>query len=118
MGQVDRLSQFRSHLKDWGFDNPNPTDNEIFFHPCFQKAEPSLCRYMRCGKTKVDNDNISDSNDRKNEGLMTNTKALVSTNNAKVLDDRSLMNGSSISTATVSAANATSSNAAMNTSTN
>lgn len=59
----DRLTEFRSHLKDWGFDNPNSMDNNVFFHPCFSKGDPSLCRYMRC------------SGNTKNEVSMTNTSA-------------------------------------------
>ena len=56
---VSTLIQFRSQLADWGFDNPNPKDNnETFFHPCFQKSDPSLCHYMRCGR-KVNNNSIN-----------------------------------------------------------
>ena len=56
---VTTLIQFRSQLADWGFDNPNPKDNnETFFHPCFQKSDPSLCHYMRCGR-KVNNNSIN-----------------------------------------------------------
>ena len=76
---VSTLIQFRSQLADWGFDNPNPKDNnETFFHPCFQKSDPSLCHYMRCGR-KVNNNSINNNkaednnNNRKEESTSTIT---------------------------------------------
>jgi len=97
-GKGDRLNQFLSHLKDWGFDNPNPMDSEIFFHPCFQKGDPSLCHYMRCGKTKVEN-----TNKNRKEELMTNKHEVVNAKNAltQVRDNRLLINRTPASTATV-----------------
>jgi len=105
-GKGDRLTQFRSHLKGWGFDNPNPMDSEIFFHPCFQKGDPSLCHYMRCGKTKVEhiNNNINNIiNKNRKEELMTSTHKVVNEKNVQtqVRDNTLLMNRTPASTVTV-----------------
>ena len=75
---VSTLIQFRSQLADWGFDNPNPKDNnETFFHPCFQKSDPSLCHYMRCGR-KVNNNSINknkaEDNNNNNNSYNSNRK--------------------------------------------
>jgi hypothetical protein len=75
---VTTLIQFRSQLADWGFDNPNPKDNnETFFHPCFQKSDPSLCHYMRCGR-KVNNNSINNNkaedNNNNNNSCNSNRK--------------------------------------------
>jgi len=43
------FAKFRSQLDDWGFDN---VDGGSFFHPCFQKGKPTMCRFMRCGRTE------------------------------------------------------------------
>jgi len=101
-GKGDRLTQFRSHLKGWGFDNPNPMDSEIFFHPCFQKGDPSLCHYMRCGKTKVEHVNNIVNKNRKEE-LMTSKHKVVNEKNVQtqVRDNTLLMNRTPASTATV-----------------
>ena len=50
-GIVRRLTQFRSDLKDWGFeDSVDGNFVETFTHHCFQKGQANLCRYMRCGR--------------------------------------------------------------------
>jgi hypothetical protein len=67
------LIQFCSQLTDWGFDNPNPMDNETFFHPCFQKSDPSLCHYMRCGKVN-NNNNKAEYNNNNNNSYNSNRK--------------------------------------------
>jgi hypothetical protein len=46
---------FRLQLTDWGFDdttsNTAKNDHTVsFFHPCFQKGNASMCRFMRCGR--------------------------------------------------------------------
>ncbi len=50
-GIASRLTQFRSELKAWGFeDSVDGNFVETFTHHCFQKGQASLCRYMRCGR--------------------------------------------------------------------
>ena len=75
---VSTLIQFRSQLADWGFDNPNPKDNnETFFHPCFQKSDPSLCHYMRCGR-KVNNNSINNNNKAEDNRKVESTSTITS----------------------------------------
>jgi hypothetical protein len=71
IGANNGNNQFRSILTDWGFDNPNLMDREIFFHPCFQKSDPSLCHYMRCGKTIKNNKAEDNNSNRKEESTST-----------------------------------------------
>jgi hypothetical protein len=42
------FAKFRSQLDDWGFDHI--AESGAFFHPCFQKGQASMCRFMRCGR--------------------------------------------------------------------
>jgi hypothetical protein len=51
-GIASRLTQFRSDLKDWGFEDAvdGNSMSETFTHHCFQKGQSNLCRYMRCGR--------------------------------------------------------------------
>jgi len=51
-GIASRLTQFRSDLKDWGFEDTVDSNqiSETFTHHCFQKGQANLCRYMRCGR--------------------------------------------------------------------
>jgi hypothetical protein len=51
-GIASRLTQFRSDLKDWGFEDAVDGNRmgETFTHHCFQKGQSNLCRYMRCGR--------------------------------------------------------------------
>ena len=51
-GIASRLTQFRSDLKDWGFEDAVDGNGmgETFTHHCFQKGQANLCRYMRCGR--------------------------------------------------------------------
>jgi hypothetical protein len=51
-GIASRLTQFRSDLIDWGFEDVVDGNRmgETFTHHCFQKGQPNLCRYMRCGR--------------------------------------------------------------------
>jgi len=51
-GIASRLTQFRSDLKDWGFEDAVDRNGmgETFTHHCFQKGQANLCRYMRCGR--------------------------------------------------------------------
>eukprot|EP00537_Pseudo-nitzschia_pungens_P012759 CAMPEP_0172392632 /NCGR_PEP_ID=MMETSP1061-20121228/8704_1 /TAXON_ID=37318 /ORGANISM="Pseudo-nitzschia pungens, Strain cf. pungens" /LENGTH=952 /DNA_ID=CAMNT_0013123505 /DNA_START=276 /DNA_END=3134 /DNA_ORIENTATION=+ len=51
-GIASRFTQFRSDLKDWGFEDAVDGNRmgETFTHHCFQRGQPNLCRYMRCGR--------------------------------------------------------------------
>jgi hypothetical protein len=40
--------EFCARLDDWGF----VFEQESFFHPCFVRGEPTLCRHMRCGQRR------------------------------------------------------------------
>ena len=55
-GIASRLTQFRSDLKDWGFEDAVDGNRmgETFTHHCFQKGQSSLCRYMRNGRRKTE----------------------------------------------------------------
>lgn len=55
-GIASRLTQFRSDLKDWGFEDAVDGNGmgETFTHHCFQKGQSNLCRYMRCGRKAVE----------------------------------------------------------------
>jgi len=55
-GIASRLTQFRSDLKDWGFEDVVDGNRmgESFTHHCFQKGQANLCRYMRCGRKSVE----------------------------------------------------------------
>lgn len=55
-GIASRLTQFRSDLKDWGFEDAVDGNGmgETFIHHCFQKGQSNLCRYMRCGRKAVE----------------------------------------------------------------
>lgn len=55
-GIASRLTQFRSDLKDWGFEDAVDGNRmgETFTHHCFQKGQANLCRYMRCGRKAVE----------------------------------------------------------------
>jgi len=55
-GIASRLTQFRSELKDWGFEDAVDGNGmwETFTHHCFQKGQSNLCRYMRCGRKAVE----------------------------------------------------------------
>jgi Pyruvate/2-oxoacid:ferredoxin oxidoreductase delta subunit len=89
------LIQFRSQLTDWGFDSPNPMDNETFFHPCFQKSDPSLCHYMRCGKVNNNNkaeDNNNNSNNRKEESISTSKTGNTHTAQVPVVNTNNVSN--------------------------
>eukprot|EP00532_Pseudo-nitzschia_australis_P007038 CAMPEP_0168172968 /NCGR_PEP_ID=MMETSP0139_2-20121125/5592_1 /TAXON_ID=44445 /ORGANISM="Pseudo-nitzschia australis, Strain 10249 10 AB" /LENGTH=1001 /DNA_ID=CAMNT_0008090765 /DNA_START=239 /DNA_END=3244 /DNA_ORIENTATION=+ len=51
-GIASRFTQFRSELKDWGFEDAVDGNRmgETFTHHCFQRGQSKLCRYMRCGR--------------------------------------------------------------------
>jgi hypothetical protein len=55
-GIASRLTQFRSDLIDWGFEDVVDGNRmgETFTHHCFQKGQANLCRYMRCGRKAVE----------------------------------------------------------------
>jgi len=55
-GIASRLTQFRSDLIDWGFEDVVDGNRmgETFTHHCFQKGQPNLCRYMRCGRKEAE----------------------------------------------------------------
>ena len=46
--QLNGFDQFHSQLEDWGFS----LDRGAYFHPCFVRGQPLLCRHMRCSRTK------------------------------------------------------------------
>lgn len=51
-GIASRFTQFRSDLLDWGFEESVGSNRmgETYTHHCFQRGQPNLCRYMRCGR--------------------------------------------------------------------
>jgi HSF-type DNA-binding len=49
-------SKFQSLLKDWGFDQLGAG---VFLHPCFQKSNISMCRFMRCGRKEEDQGSVN-----------------------------------------------------------
>jgi hypothetical protein len=47
--QYKGFDEFRAQLDDWGFCH----EQEGFFHPCFVRGQPMLCRHMRCSRKAV-----------------------------------------------------------------
>ena len=43
------FDEFRAQLDAWGFCH----EQEGFFHPCFVRGQPMLCRHMRCSRKSV-----------------------------------------------------------------
>jgi hypothetical protein len=47
--QYQGFDEFRAQLDAWGFCH----EQEGFFHPCFVRGQPMLCRHMRCSRKPV-----------------------------------------------------------------
>ena len=44
------LMNLKSELKAWGFE---ALDNGTYMHPCFQRDDSSMCRFLRRGQNEV-----------------------------------------------------------------
>jgi hypothetical protein len=47
--QYKGFDEFRDQLDAWGFCD----EQRCFFHPCFVRGQPMLCRHMRCSRKPV-----------------------------------------------------------------